>query len=126
MKKKCKKKNETKYGKKTKGCSITDEPILVNIHPNEYSPYKNPIKIIDTAGFDDTRGIEYDEKIENDIKKILENSKIEYLNAVCLIFKGNETRAHERTRYILNKLFSLFGEDITKIIIIIFTFRYFR
>ena len=65
-------KNETKYGKKTKGCSITDEPILVNIHPNEYSPYKNPIKIIDTAGFDDTRGIEYDEKIENDIKKILE------------------------------------------------------
>ena len=47
-------------GKKELGSSFTNEPDIYNIIPNEYSPYENPIRIIDTAGFGDTRGKEYD------------------------------------------------------------------
>ena len=109
-------------GKKELGSSFTNEPDIYNIIPNEYSPYENPIRIIDTAGFGDTRGKEYDEKIMDDIKKMFESSNIDSLNAVCILFKGSETRNHERTKDILDKVFSLFGKEIKNNIIIIFTF----
>ena len=78
----------------------------------------------------DTRGKEYDEKIKKDIQKLFEGQtfeerdykdKIDKLNAICIIFKASDTRCHERSKNILDKLFSLFGEDI-KNNIIIFTF----
>ena len=78
--------------------------------------------LIDTAGFGDTRGPQYDEKITVDIQNLFNGSEIENLNAVCLIFKANQTRANERLELIMNKLFSLFGKEIRNNIIIIFTF----
>jgi hypothetical protein len=48
--------------------------------------------------------------------------KIDKLNAIYIIFKSSFTRCHERAKNILDKLFSLFGEDIKNNIIIIFTF----
>ena len=39
-----------------------------------------------------------------------------------IIFKAYDTRYHERAKNILNKLFSLFSEDIKDNIIIIFAF----
>ena len=78
--------------------------------------------MIDTPGFGDTRGETYDELIIDDIKNLFESSKIDNLHAICITFKGNETRTHARTKSLLNKLFSLFGKDLKNNIIIIFTF----
>jgi GTP-binding protein EngB required for normal cell division len=114
------KKYEKEYGKKLEGSSVTDIPEVYNIEPTVL--FDNPIRLIDTAGFGDTRGKEFDEKITKDIQKLFENSNIQSLNAVCFIFKASETRFHDRMKYILDKLFSLFGEDIKKNIILIFTF----
>ena len=49
-------------------------------------------------------------------------SEIEKLNAICLVFKASDTRAHERAAIILDRLFSLFGEDVKNNIVVIFTF----
>ena len=126
LRKRYEKKYGKEYGEKQSGSSDTDEPAIYDIIPNdEYSTYENPIRIIDTSGFGDTRGKEHDEKIRDDILKIFKASKIESLNAICLIFKGTETRSHERTKDILDKLFSLFGKDIKNNIIVIFTFANF-
>ena len=126
LRKRYEKKYGKEYGEKQSGSSDTDEPAIYDIIPNdEYSPYENPIRIIDTAGFGDTRGKKYDEKIRDDIRKMFETSNIESLNALCLIFKGTETRSHERTKDILDKLLSLFGKDIKNNIIVIFTFANF-
>ena len=57
-----------------------------------------------------------------DIQKLFESSEIENLNAICLIFRASETRAHDRAKKVIKKLFSLFGEEIKNNIIIIFTF----
>lgn len=84
--------------------------------------FKNPIRLIDTAGFGDTRGPKYDERITIDIKNLFESSEIENLNAVCLIFKSSENRSTDRLQMVMNKLFSLFGKDIKNNIILIFTF----
>ena len=111
---------EQKHGKKPDGCSVTDTPAIYNIEPSIV--FNNPIRLIDTAGFGDTRGPQYDEKITQDIQTLFESSEIENLNAICLIFKASETRAHDRAKAVLNKLFSLFGKDIKNNIIIIFTF----
>jgi len=48
------------------------------------------------------------------------NNEIHYINAICLILKATETRAHERMKYLMDKLFSLFGEDVKANFIIIF------
>jgi len=111
---------EKKHGKKPEGCSVTDEPAIYNIQPTKL--FNNAIRIIDTAGFGDTRGPKYDEKITVDIQTLFEGSEIENLNAVCLIFKATNTRSTDRLKMVMNKLFSLFGKEIKNNIIIIFTF----
>jgi len=45
---------------------------------------KPPLIIIDTPGFGDTRGIEYDSKIISLIKKLFEND-IEVIHAVLFV-----------------------------------------
>lgn len=106
--------------KKSSGSSVTDIPEIYEIAPTQ--KYNHPIRIIDTTGFGDTRGIEYDNKIIKDIANLIENSGIDNLKAICLIFKASETRAHDRLKYIMEKLFSLFGEDTKNNFIIIFNF----
>lgn len=111
---------EKEHGKKLEGCSVTDVPAIYNIEASNL--FKNLIRLIDTAGFGDTRGPEYNEKITEDIRNLFEGSEIETLNAVCLIFKANQTRSTDRLKMVMNKLFSLFGNEIKNNIIIIFTF----
>lgn len=111
---------EKKTGeKKTKGCSVTDKPSIYNIEPT--IAFNNPLRLIDTAGFGDVRGEDYDKQITKDIQDLFTN-EIETLHAICLIFKASETRAHDRAKLVLDKLFSLFGKEIKKNIVIIFTF----
>lgn len=111
---------EKKHGKKLERCSVTDVPAIYNIEASNL--FKNPIRLIDTAGFWDTRGPKYDEKITEDIRNLFEGSEIETLNAVCLIFKAYQTRSTDRLKMVMNKLFSLFCNEIKNNIIIIFTF----
>ena len=112
------KKQIEKLGKKV-GDSITDHPTLYNIKETEVS--KNPIRLIDTAGFGDTRGKTYDDIITKDIRRLL-TYDINDIHAICFIMKSTETRAHERLIDIFDKLFSLFGKDVIKNIIVVFTF----
>ena len=111
-----------KYGKKISGASVTDEPAVYNVAPGTI--YKNPIRIIDTPGYGDIRNNSHyssDEQITNDIKDFLEGSTINSINAICLIMKATENRLHFRVKYFLDKLLSLFGKDVMRNIVIIFT-----
>jgi predicted GTPase len=78
---------------------VTDSPSIYNIEPTKL--YNNPIRLIDTAGFGDNRDEWYDEKITKDIQKLFESSEIENLNAICLIFRASETRAHDRAKKVI-------------------------
>ena len=109
-------------GKKIEGVSDTDFPNVYNINPGNL--FKNPIRIIDTAGYGDTRNDaknSFDEKITVDIKDFLESSTINTINAICLIMKAQENRIHSRLVYVLDKLFSLFGNDVMRNLVMIFT-----
>ena len=111
---------ESKYDKKTLGSSVTDKSEIYDIPSNKL--FNNNIRLIDTIGFGDTRGIEFDNKIAKDIKNLLDKYQIDNLKAICLVFKGSDTRAHDRLKYIYEKLFSLFSYDTKKNFIIIINF----
>lgn len=111
---------EKKYRIKYLGESETDTPEIYEIGPTK--PFDNSLQIIDTPGFGDTRGSNYDNKIIKDIKNLLETSKIERIHAICLVLKATETRAHLRLIDIFYNLFSLFGENLKKNFVIILTF----
>lgn len=72
-----------------------------------------PIIIIDSQGFGDTRGTQYDERINEAFNYIFTNL-ITHINCVSFIVKANDARIFPQTRYIFNCVTSLFADDITK------------
>ena len=79
------------------------------------------LRIIDTPGYGDTRGIEYDKKITNMIKEKFEK-EIKSINSICFVAKSDKVRFTYEQNYVFNEVFSLFGKDITDNFIFLFTF----
>ena len=80
-----------------------------------------PIKIIDTPGFGDTKGIKRDKEITSEIKKLFEE-KISTLNGVCFVTKSSNNRLTLSQKYILSSILDLFGEDVKEIFVFMLTF----
>ena len=73
---------------KSQAFSQTTEVKYYNIRSIGNYP---PVKIIDTPGYGDTRGIERDKEITDQIK-ILFKEKISTLNAICFVTKSSNNR----------------------------------
>ncbi|UJR32379.1 hypothetical protein I4U23_019841 [Adineta vaga] len=77
------------------------------------------IRIIDTPGFGDTRGIEQDDR---NMKEIFNYAKtLSHVNAVCVLLKPNETRLNIFFRSCLTQLFTVLGPNISNNISFCFT-----
>lgn len=111
---------QKKYGKKPEGCSVTDDISIYNIQ--NIKLFDEKIRVIDTPGFGNSRGLKFDEKTEMDLEQLFKGDEINNIKAVCLFFKATNNRFTQRLEKIMNQLFSLFSEDIKNNIIIIFTF----
>ncbi|KAK3545514.1 hypothetical protein QTP70_007753 [Hemibagrus guttatus] len=84
----------------------------------------NPIclTIIDTPGYGDTRGIEHDKQIAENLHKLFHSdSGVKEIDAVCLVVKASENRLCDRQQYIFDAVLSLFGKDIENNIVIFIT-----
>ncbi len=93
----------------------------VNIY--NISSYNNhpPIKIIDTPGFGDTRGLKYDNLITEKISKKF-NKEVDVLNAICFVVQSGNARLTENQRYVFTSIMKLFGKDIAENFIAMLTF----
>ena len=58
------------------------------------------VNVIDTPGFGDTRGPEWDKQISLMLTKLLQN--IEVLDYIMITVKATETRLHASTQYVYN------------------------
>jgi GTPase SAR1 family protein len=77
------------------------------------------LRIIDTPGFGDTRGLDQDDR---NMQHILQYIKgFSHLNAICFLLKPNESRLNISFRSCLAQLFSLLGSNISNNIIFCFT-----
>ena len=62
------------------------------------------LRIIDTPGFDDTRGFEQDDRNMEHILQYINN--LTHLNAICFLLKPNSLRLNMFFRTCLTRLFS--------------------
>ncbi|XP_047677541.1 uncharacterized protein LOC113648485 [Tachysurus fulvidraco] len=84
----------------------------------------NPIclTIIDTPGYGDTRGTDYDKQIAENLYKLFHSDGgVKEIDAVCLVVKASENRLSDRQHYIFDAVLSLFGKDIENNIVMFIT-----
>ena len=83
------------------------------------------INIIDTPGFGDTRGIDYDNRIVDQIRELFSSKGakgVATIDAVCFILKAPDSRLTSTQKYIFEAILSLFGNDIKDNICTLITF----
>ena len=81
---------------------------------------KQPIIIIDSQGFGDTRGKEYDEMIQKAFEYSF-TKIIDHINTISFIAKSTDARLDNLVRYIFSCATSLFSQDISENLIILAT-----
>ncbi|KAK1784781.1 hypothetical protein P4O66_003452 [Electrophorus voltai] len=91
--------------------------------PGFQVPYS--LTIVDTPGFGDTRGIEHDKQITEQIKNFLCNPLgIQHIDAVCFVIQASLARLSPTQKYIFDSVLSIFGKDIAENIMIMVTFAH--
>ena len=101
---------------------IKSESQTKGIHIYNIRSKRMLLRIVDTQGFVDTKGINEDEKITLAIKESFMN-ELNSLNAVLFVVKSSDTRLTIHQKYVFNSIISLFGKDIQNNFLVLVTFQ---
>ncbi|KAL1276438.1 hypothetical protein QQF64_036061 [Cirrhinus molitorella] len=85
---------------------------------------KSPISltIIDTPGYGDTRGLEKDLEVAENLSALFQSSDgVCEVDAVCFVIQASKNRLSDRQHYIISSILSLFGKDIVNNIVFLIT-----
>ena len=82
------------------------------------------ITIIDTPGFCDTRGVDWDFKIADEIHSLfsLKNGYLNHITAVAFVIPEAEVRLTASQKYLFGSILSLFGKNIQENLILLTTY----
>ena len=86
-------------------------------------PYN--LTIVDTPGFGDTRGVEHDKVITEQIRKFFHtkgSAGIDHVDAICFIAQAGNPRLTPTQQYVFDRILAMFGKDIKKNVLVLFTF----
>ena len=86
-------------------------------------PYN--LTIVDTPGFGDTRGIEHDKAITEQIRRFFHtkgSAGIDHVDAICFMAQAGNPRLTSTQQYVFDRILAMFGRDIKKNILVLFTF----
>ncbi len=80
--------------------------------------------LIDTPGFGDTRGINFDEDVKKNLNMFFKNKThpINELSSIGLVIQASQARSTTEQNYIFNAVLNIFGNDVVKNICLLFTF----
>ncbi|XP_060602657.1 uncharacterized protein LOC132755759 [Ruditapes philippinarum] len=95
------------------------------INPEKGSRLNYQLHVIDTPGFGDTRGIERDQEIVEQIRNLFSETEpngITFIDAVCFLNKAPDARLTPLQSYIFHSIMSLFGRDIESNVCSVITF----
>ena len=98
---------------------------VYKIYPTNGSKIKYTLNIIDTPGFGDTRGIQRDKNIVEQIHTLFSaqgEQGVSDIDSVCFIAKAPDARLTPTQKYIFGSIMSLFGKDSEPNICTLFTF----
>ncbi|XP_067308205.1 uncharacterized protein [Pseudorasbora parva] len=99
--------------------SQTSEITMYEVCPEE-SPVS--LTIIDTPGYGDTRGLEKDLEVAENLATLFQSSYgVREIDAVCFVIQASKNRLSDRQHYIIGSVLSLFGKDIVNNIVFLIT-----
>ena len=104
---------------KNSGISKTRDVKYYYLRGNNEQPL---LKVIDTPGFGDTRGIDKDRITIEAIRKLFEKDNFQSINAICFVVQSGINKLSKSQSYVFNQVLSLFGEDLKGNFIAIITF----
>lgn len=110
---------------KNQAVSQTEWITCYTINPEEGGRLDYRLKIIDTPGFGDTRGLERDDVIVKQLTELFsakDAKGIVFIDAVCFLIKAPDARLTAVQKYIFMSILSIFGQDIKKNICTLITF----
>ncbi|XP_048039132.1 uncharacterized protein LOC125263974 [Megalobrama amblycephala] len=90
----------------------------------EVCPVESPLSltIIDTPGYGDTRGLEKDLEVAENLSMLFQsNDGVREIDAVCFVIQASKNRLSDRQHYIISSILSLFGKDIVNNIVFLIT-----
>ncbi|XP_044189068.1 uncharacterized protein LOC122968134 [Thunnus albacares] len=108
--------------KDTQSQSQTSEVTVYEIFGYEGKIVPYSLTVIDTPGYGDTRGIEYDAVITQKLHALFcSEGGVQEINAVGLVLKASDNRLSDRLIYIFDSVTSLFGKDMEVKIVALIT-----
>lgn len=116
---------EAEEKNKNQALSQTEWITCYTINQEEGGRLDYRLKIIDTPGFGDTRGLDRDSEIVKQLKELFsaaDQKGVVFLDAVCFLTKAPDARLTAIQKYIFMSIQSLFGKDIEKNICMLITF----
>ncbi|KAI9550853.1 hypothetical protein GHT06_004663 [Daphnia sinensis] len=108
---------------KSQAYSQTDLVTTYDFYEMKGSRLEYSLTIVDTPGFGDTRGIEKDKKIMEQIQDYFKcRHGIQQLEAICFVVQSSLPRLTATQKYIFDSILSIFGQDIKDNIRLLVTF----
>ncbi|XP_046463224.1 uncharacterized protein LOC124209324 [Daphnia pulex] len=108
---------------KSQAYSQTDLVTTYDLYEMKGSRLNYSLTVVDTPGFGDTRGLEKDKKILQQIQDYFQcRHGIQQLEAVCFVVQSSDVRLTAPLQYIFDSILSIFGQDIKDNIRLMVTF----
>ncbi|XP_071803411.1 uncharacterized protein [Asterias amurensis] len=95
------------------------------IHRNTNHNILYTLTIIDTPGFGDTRGIERDRAIIDQIRDFFSHSdthQVDHIDGIGFVAQASLARLTHTQKYVFDSILSVFGKDISPNILLLVTF----
>ncbi|XP_062413755.1 uncharacterized protein si:ch73-170d6.2 [Pungitius pungitius] len=108
---------------KSQAESQTSEVTVYTIHHNKDFAIDCSLTIVDTPGFGDTRGIERDREITEQLRNLFSAEHgVSEIDAVCFVAQASLARLTPSQKYVFDSVLSIFGKDVAENIRILVTF----
>lgn len=103
--------------------SQTSEVTVYQINYQEGFNIPFSLTVVDTPGFGDTRGIERDREITEQIRRLFTSGNgVCEIDAVCFVTQASLARLTATQRYVFDSVLSIFGKDVADNIEMLVTF----
>ncbi|XP_044225083.1 uncharacterized protein LOC122994453 [Thunnus albacares] len=108
---------------KSQAHSQTSEVTVYKINHQEGFKIDHSLTIVDTPGFGDTRGIERDRMITEQLRNLFSAKLgVSEIDAVCFVAQASLARLTPTQRYVFDSVLSIFGKDVAENIRVLVTF----
>ncbi len=99
--------------------SQTSEITVYEVFPSKSPMY---LTIIDTPGYGDTRGLDKDLEVAENLASLFQsNDGVREVDTVCFVTQASNNRLSDRQHYVISSVLSLFGKDIVNNIVFLIT-----